>query len=106
MSRQNPFMRNTNDRYYNNCQNGYQNNCKNSCNNHPPYCDDRDDCHDKDKNPCVICPPGPEDTQSCKQRRRTYHHTSGRWKSFNIRASYDHTDRLMTYKQHLIVCCH
>ena len=56
MSRQNPFMRSTGDRFCNNCQNGYRNNCSDphSC------CDDGDDCHDKDndKNPCVICPPG------------------------------------------------
>ncbi len=52
MIRQNPFMRNTNDPYCNHCQNG--------CNHQPPCCDERDDCHDKDKNPCVVCPPGPE----------------------------------------------
>lgn len=63
MSRQNPFMRSTNDRYCNNCQNGCQNDCQNNCNDQPPCCDDRDDCHDKDKNPCVVCPPGPEGPQ-------------------------------------------
>ncbi len=51
MSRQNPFIRSTNDRYCNNC------------NDQPPCCDNRDDCHDKDKNPCVVCPPGPEGLQ-------------------------------------------
>lgn len=58
MSRQNLFMRSTNDRYCNNCQNGCQNDCQNNCNNQPPCCDD-----DKDKNPCVVCPPGPEGPQ-------------------------------------------
>ena len=59
MSKQNPFMRSTSDRYCNNCQNGGQNNCydQQSC------CDDCDDCHDRDKNPCVVCPPGPEGPQ-------------------------------------------
>ena len=50
MSRQNPFMRSTNDRHCNNCQN--------ECNNQSPCCDD-----DKDRNPCVVCPPGPEGPQ-------------------------------------------
>lgn len=63
MSRQNPFMRSTNNRYCNNGQNGCQNDCQNNCNDQPPCCDDRDDCHDKDKNPCVVCPPGPEGPQ-------------------------------------------
>ena len=63
MSRQNPFMRNTNDRYCNNCQNDCQNNCQNNCNDQQSCCDDCDDCHDKDKNPCVVCPPGPEGPQ-------------------------------------------
>jgi len=66
MSRQNPFMRSTNDRCCNNCQNGYQNDCQNNCNDQQSCCDDRcesDDCHDKDKNPCVVCPPSPEGPQ-------------------------------------------
>lgn len=50
MSRQNPFMRSTSERYCNNCQNG----CQNNCNDQQPCCDD-----DIDKNPCVVCPPGP-----------------------------------------------
>ena len=50
MSRQNPFLRSTGDRYCNNCQNG----CQNNCNDPHSCCDD-----DKDKNPCVVCPPGP-----------------------------------------------
>ena len=50
MSRQNPFMRSTGDRYCNNCQNG----CQNNCNDQQPCCDD-----DRDKNPCVVCPPWP-----------------------------------------------
>lgn len=50
MSRQNPFMRSSSDRYCNNCQNG----CQNNCNDQQSCCDD-----DKDKNPCVVCPPGP-----------------------------------------------
>ena len=45
MSKQNPFMRSTND-----C---YSNGCKNGCNK--PIC-----CDNKDKNPCVFCPPGPQ----------------------------------------------
>ncbi len=53
MSRQNPFMRSTGDRCCNNCQNGCQNNCN----------DQQSCCDDKDKNPCVICPPGPEGPQ-------------------------------------------
>ena len=44
-------MQGTGDRYCNNCQNDRQNNC---CNDQPPCCDD-----DRDKNPCVVCPPGP-----------------------------------------------
>ena len=63
MSKQNSFMRSTNDSYRNNCQNGCQNDCQNSCNDQPPCYDDRDDCHDKDKNPCVVCPPGPQGPQ-------------------------------------------
>ena len=51
MSRQNPFIRSTGDRYCNNCQNG----CQNNCNDQQSCCND-----DKDKNPCVVCPPGPE----------------------------------------------
>lgn len=35
------------------CQNGY----RNSCNNQQSRCDD------KDKNPCVVCPPGAEGPQ-------------------------------------------
>ena len=69
MSRQNPFMRSTNDRYCNNCQNGCQNDCQNNCNDHPPCCDGRDNCHDKDKNPCVVCPPGPEGPQGPQGQR-------------------------------------
>ncbi|MBQ9070233.1 MAG: collagen-like protein [Clostridia bacterium] len=49
MSKQNPFTRSTN-RCCNSCQSG----CKNDCNNKPTCCDD------KDKNPCVFCPPGPQ----------------------------------------------
>ena len=49
MSKQNPFMRSTD-----NCCNGCQDGCKNSCNNKPTCCDS------KDKNPCVFCPPGPQ----------------------------------------------
>ena len=56
MSRQNPFMRSTNERNCNNSQNGTQNNC----NDQQSCCNECDDCHDKDKNPCVVCPPGPE----------------------------------------------
>lgn len=44
MSKQNPFMRSTD-----NCCNG----CQGSCNNKPT-------CDSKDKNPCVFCPPGPQ----------------------------------------------
>ena len=51
MSRQNPFMRGTGDRYCNNCQNG----CQNNCNDQQSCCDD-----DKDKNPCIVCQLGPE----------------------------------------------
>ena len=69
MNRQNPFMRSTNDRYCNNCQNGCQNDCQNNCNDHPPCCDGRDNCHDKDKNPCVVCPPGPEGPQGPQGQR-------------------------------------
>ena len=47
MSKENPFMRSTNH-----CCNGCQNGC-NNCSNKPTCCDD------KDKNPCVFCPPGP-----------------------------------------------
>ena len=45
MSKQNPFIRSTNQ-----CCNG----CQTVCNNKPSCCDD------KDKNPCVFCPPGPQ----------------------------------------------
>ena len=48
MSKQNPFMRSTNQ-----CCNSCQNGCKSNCNK--PTC-----CDDKDKNPCVLCPPGPQ----------------------------------------------
>ena len=54
MSRQNPFMRGTGNRFCKNCQNG----CQNNCNDQHSCCDD-----DKDKNPCVVCPPGPEGPQ-------------------------------------------
>ena len=54
MSKRNPFTRSTGDRYCNNCQNG----CQNNCNDQPSCCDD-----EKDKNPCVVCPPGPEGPQ-------------------------------------------
>jgi len=59
MSRQNPFARGTGDRFCNNCQSGAQNNC------HDPQfcCEECDGCHSKDKNPCVVCPPGPEGPQ-------------------------------------------
>ena len=53
-------MRSTGYRYCNGCQSSCQSNCKKCCNNQPPCHDDRDDCHGKDKNPCVVCPPGPE----------------------------------------------
>ena len=49
MSKQNPFMRSTNH-----CRDGFQNNCNNDCNNNPICCNDKDD------NPCVFCPPGPQ----------------------------------------------
>lgn len=49
MNKQNPFMRSTNH-----CCNSYQGGCKNDCNNKSSCCDD------KDKNPCVFCPPGPQ----------------------------------------------
>ena len=52
MNRQNPFTRSTNDRYGNNRPNGGQNNCNDP---QPCCCDD-----DKDKNPCVVCPPSPQ----------------------------------------------
>ena len=45
-------MRNTSNRYCSCNQSSYNNQC--------PCCDDRDDCHDKDKDPCTICPPGPQ----------------------------------------------
>ena len=60
MNNKNPFMRSTGYRYCNSCQSSCQSNCKKCCNNQPPCHDDRDDCHGKDKNPCVVCPPGPE----------------------------------------------
>lgn len=63
MSRQNPFMRSANDRYCHSYQNGCPNDDQSSCNDQLSYCDDRDDCHCKDKNPCVVCPPGPEGPQ-------------------------------------------
>ena len=53
MSRQNSFMRGTDDRYCGNCQNDSQNNCN----------DQQSCCDDKDKNPCVVCPPDPEGPQ-------------------------------------------
>lgn len=46
MSKQDPYMRSTNDRYSNGCQS--------SCNNKPTC------CNDKCKNPCICCPPGPQ----------------------------------------------
>ena len=60
MSRQNPFMRSTGDRFCNNCQNG----CQNNCNDQQFCCDD-----DKDKNTSVICPPGPEGPQGSQGPR-------------------------------------
>ena len=45
MSKQNPFIRSTNQ-----CCNG----CQTVCNNKPSCCDDRNE------NPCVFCPPGPQ----------------------------------------------
>ncbi len=53
-------MRSTGYRYCNSCQSSCQSNFKKCCNNQPPCHDDREDCHGKDKNPCVVCPPGPE----------------------------------------------
>ena len=53
MSRQNPFARGTGDRYCSNCQNDGPNNCN----------DQQSCCDDKEKNPCVVCPPGPEGPQ-------------------------------------------
>lgn len=53
MSRQNPFARGTGDRYCSNCPNDGPNNCN----------DQRSCCDDKEKNPCVVCPPGPEGPQ-------------------------------------------
>lgn len=47
MNKQNPFMRSTNY-----CCNDRQSTCKNGCGNKMNSCDD------KDKNPCVLCPPG------------------------------------------------
>ena len=49
MSKENPFTRSTNH-FCNSCQT----NCKNDCNNKSTC------CNDKDKNPCVFCPPGPQ----------------------------------------------
>ena len=49
MKKDDCFMRSTNR-----CCNGCQSGCKNNCNNKPSCCDD------KDKNPCVFCPPGPQ----------------------------------------------
>ncbi len=50
MSRQNSFMQNGNEC---NC-----NECQGNCNNQQHCC-----CDDRDKNPCVVCPPGPEGPQ-------------------------------------------
>ena len=47
MKKQNPFMRSTNH-----CCNSCQSTCKDGYNK--ATC-----CDDKDKNPCVFCPPGP-----------------------------------------------
>ena len=72
MNRQYPFSRSTvnrhNDRNQNGCEqngcsrnhcdpnNGHQSNGKPcSCGVQKPCCDD-----DKEKNPCVVCPPGPQ----------------------------------------------
>lgn len=60
MSRQNPFMRSTGDRYCNSCQNG----CQNNCNDQQSCCDG-----DKDKNPCVVCPPGPVGPQGAQGKQ-------------------------------------
>ena len=49
MKKENPFMRSANY-----CCNGCQTGYKNDCNNKPSCCED------KDKNPCVFCPPGPQ----------------------------------------------
>ncbi len=49
MNKQDPFMRSTNH-----CCNSCQGGCKNDCNKKHTCCDD------KDKNPCVFCPPGPQ----------------------------------------------
>lgn len=49
MQKQNPFTRSTNH-----CCNGCQTGCNDGCNNKATRCDD------KDKNPCVFCPPGPQ----------------------------------------------
>ncbi len=74
MNRQYPFSRNTvnrhNDRNQNGCEqngcsrnhcnpnNGHQSNGKPcSCGVQKPCCDDD---KDKEKNPCVVCPPGPQ----------------------------------------------
>lgn len=52
MSKENSFMRNADSRSCNcNSCNGTQSNC----NSQAPCCD-----NDRDKNPCVLCPPGPE----------------------------------------------
>ena len=45
MNRENPFMRSTNNR---NC-----NNSQSNCNNQPPCCNNN-------RNPCTVCPPGPQ----------------------------------------------
>lgn len=48
MRKQNLFTRSTNH----GCNGSQTGGCKNDCNNKPTCCDD------KDKNPCVFCPPG------------------------------------------------
>ena len=60
MNRQNPFMRSTMNRHFESHQsNCRQNSCRQcSCDNRKPCCDDE---NDKDKNPCILCPPGPQD---------------------------------------------
>ena len=50
MSRQNPFKRSTDNRY---CEFDRISCNQNDCNNQKPCCDE-------DKNPCAICPPGPQ----------------------------------------------
>ena len=53
MNRQDPFMRSTSD-----CCNGCQNGCRNNCSNRVS-CDQCNDYHSRDRNPCIACPPGP-----------------------------------------------